>query len=216
VDGYGLVTLVEGLAARWAEAHPARGGHALLVEAALPEPTRVGSNGSRLWVAPVDAPEKLRGVEARALLATHARAPVTLVRDATPWIFDAWASGPLADRYHPLATAAERTEVRAWIDEALAAAPPRSDGGCPICDGPRVRERYLPIVGAPTFHDHGSRGWCVKRCALCGAVYLWQAGYDYLVNGATEDEQSLTRLDEAQARDWLAQVDAALATGRTP
>ena len=71
-----------------------------------------------------------------------------------------------------------------------------------------MRQSYLPILGAPVFNDHTSRGWCVKRCPACRSCYLWEADYEYLVNGATEDSTSFTRLTTAEAAPWLERVEA--------
>lgn len=80
-------------------------------------------------------------------------------------------------------------------------------------DHAQVRSRFLEIVGAPTFHDHGSRDWCLKRCLLCRATYLWKSDYEYLVNGGTEDEITLTRLTAEEAAPWEARVAARLREG---
>lgn len=71
-----------------------------------------------------------------------------------------------------------------------------------------VRHWYMPVLGAPTFRDDVDRGWCVKRCPACRTYYLWEADYEYLVNGATEDSSSFTRLTDDQAAPWLARVEA--------
>lgn len=66
---------------------------------------------------------------------------------------------------------------------------------------------WLPIVGAPHFHDGSARDWCVKRCPLCATCYLHTSAYEYLVNGGSEDEVTVTRLAPDEAATWLARVD---------
>ncbi|MFH1468762.1 MAG: hypothetical protein ABIO70_30520 [Pseudomonadota bacterium] len=48
----------------------------------------------------------------------------------------------------------------------------------------------------------GSRLRQVQRCPGCGAHFLYETDYEYLVNG-TEDEQTLTRLTLEQAKALL-------------
>lgn len=71
-----------------------------------------------------------------------------------------------------------------------------------------VAEHYLPIVGAPHASDRGSRARCVKRCPRCATVYRYESDYTYLVNGASEDESTLTRLSDDEAAVALAEVAA--------
>lgn len=73
--------------------------------------------------------------------------------------------------------------------------------------GPGVDSNCLEILGAPLFHDRtGERHWCIKRCPWCGTHYRWAFDYEYLVNGATEDELTLDRLEEAAVPAWVQQV----------
>ena len=44
----------------------------------------------------------------------------------------------------------------------------------------------------------GSRARTLMRCPLCGTSYLYSTDYEYLTNGA-EDEQTLRRLTDAEA-----------------
>jgi hypothetical protein len=65
----------------------------------------------------------------------------------------------------------------------------------------------LEIVGAPHFDDGtGYRHWCIKRCPNCKTFYHWIFDYEYLVNG-TEDEITLTRLNEKEEKKWLKEVN---------
>ncbi len=75
-------------------------------------------------------------------------------------------------------------------------------------DTAQVRSRFLTILGAPLFHDRGSREGCLKRCPLCATHYLWKSDYAYFVNGGTEDESSLTALTPEEAAPWEARVAA--------
>jgi len=62
----------------------------------------------------------------------------------------------------------------------------------------------LEILGAPIFDDStGGSNWCLKRCNSCGALYDWRHEYTYLVNGASEDDTYVTRLDPSGARAAL-------------
>ena len=71
-------------------------------------------------------------------------------------------------------------------------------------------EKYLEIIGAPTFTDSTSyRHWCIKRCPQCNTYYFWKFNYEYYVNG-TEDEITLKRLDEKEVPKWLKKVEIAL------
>lgn len=80
---------------------------------------------------------------------------------------------------------------------------------CP-CTG---SSRGLAILGAPIFDDStGGSNWCLKRCPACGALYEWRHEYTYLVNGASEDDTYVTRLDAAGARAALRTLFATLRT----
>ncbi len=48
----------------------------------------------------------------------------------------------------------------------------------------------------------GSRELKVMRCPGCGAWFLYETDYEYLVNGS-EDEQTLTRLSSEEAEKRL-------------
>jgi hypothetical protein len=43
----------------------------------------------------------------------------------------------------------------------------------------------------------------LKQCKECGAYYLYETDYEYLVNG-TEDEEIITRLSPEEADEYLA------------
>ena len=87
--------------------------------------------------------------------------------------------------------AAQLGEVEAWRR-------------CPICNplpdafpfwqGTQLAEWYLPIVDGPDSADLSDRGECTKRCPWCATTYRWRSDYEYLVNGASESETTLTRL----------------------
>ncbi len=92
---------------------------------------------------------------------------------------------------------------------------------CPICgpvedaclthhkagffvDGKPIADHFLPILGAPHFRDStGARDWCIKRCLVCRTHYHWKGSYEYLVNGGTEDEVTITRLKDGELAAWL-------------
>ena len=76
--------------------------------------------------------------------------------------------------------------------------------------GIEPNEKLLEIVGAPHFDDRtGYRHWCIKRCLNCNTKYHWKFDYEYLVNGS-EDEITLTRLDEKEEKKWLKEVNKIL------
>jgi hypothetical protein len=52
------------------------------------------------------------------------------------------------------------------------------------------------------FKPHDSRKLQIWQCPGCGTCYLYRTDYEYLVNGS-EDEEFLTRLTEAQAREEM-------------
>lgn len=240
-DAFELVLLVESVARRWSLGHS--GMDALLFAVALPDPWLLGANPARLYRAPRAEPNKLVGLDARELLAEPLHAPPILDLDEPAWRFDALASGPLAERFAPVAPQL-RVELQRLVSEELerliASRAARSSLAlrlpdapawrrCAICsdhheaafaidaanaptaDPVAVRERYLTIVGAPHFTDRSDRGRCVKRCPLCGTHYLWESSYEYLVNGASESEESLSRLDAEGLERELAWVRAELA-----
>ncbi len=79
-------------------------------------------------------------------------------------------------------------------------------GGDLQSGGIPVNESLLGIIGEPFFSDStSSRGWCIKRCPECGTCYKWDFDYEYLVNG-TEDEITMVRLSDADAREWTQRV----------
>ena len=66
---------------------------------------------------------------------------------------------------------------------------------------------YLPAASShlnivKDFKPGSSRQLQLRRCPHCGAYYLYQTDYEYLVNGS-EDEESLTRLTAEQAVEYL-------------
>lgn len=244
-DAFELVLLVESVARRWSAGHS--GMDAILFAVALPEQWLLGANPARLYRAPRAAPNQLVGLDARELLAEPLRAPPILDLDDPAWRFDAFASGPLTERFAPVAPelrvelqqlaneelarviafraaranlAVRLPDAPAWQRCAICSPHPEAAFAIDVANAPTegpvaVRERYLPIVGAPHFADSSDRGRCVKRCPLCATHYLWASSYDYLVNGASESEESLTRLDDEGTERELAWVRAELAV-RTP
>ena len=52
------------------------------------------------------------------------------------------------------------------------------------------------------FKPLSDRARQLQRCPECGAWFLYETDYEYLVNGS-EDEQTLTRLTEAEAAAYL-------------
>ncbi len=198
--------------------------HALCFTVELPEPRLLGSSAARLWAGPPDG-STLRGMDAREFLAAQ-KEPPRLKLDGPVWAFEEWASGPLRNRHKPLGPG-DLAAARQLLDGALATLAQRREEearrvaalhnpaaweACELCGVTPLREHLLEIVGAPHFGDScGARDWCVKHCVLCHTCYLFQGGYEYLVNGATEDESTLTRLDAAQAEQWLDRVGERLA-----
>jgi hypothetical protein len=68
---------------------------------------------------------------------------------------------------------------------------------------PPAAQRLAP-VDAPNVGDFEKRH--VRVCPVCGAYYLYEFSYEYLVNGS-EDAEVLTRLTAAQAALHLAGKD---------
>jgi hypothetical protein len=58
------------------------------------------------------------------------------------------------------------------------------------------------LVAVKDLKPDSSRSLLLQQCPECGAYYLYQTDYEYLVNGS-EDEQQLTRLSSAEAQDYL-------------
>lgn len=48
------------------------------------------------------------------------------------------------------------------------------------------------------------RHMVLEQCPECGTCYLYQSDYEFLVSG-TEDEQTLSRLTDEEARRYLEQ-----------
>jgi hypothetical protein len=66
---------------------------------------------------------------------------------------------------------------------------------------------YLPEASASLvlikdFRPYDSRKCQLQQCPECGAYYLYQTDYEYLVNGS-EDKEFLTRLTPEQAATYL-------------
>jgi len=89
---------------------------------------------------------------------------------------------------------------------------------CSVCSGLADREyafqkygseesnTYLPaaverLEVVRDFRPLSSRKRQIRRCPECGAYYLYETDYEYLIG--TEDEQTLTRLTDAQAPEYL-------------
>lgn len=177
------------------EAHPTA-RPVVRLQAAFARWDDLGSGGSDARLSLVERPAERARCVARVLAAMRA------VRK-----FRKRADPVLAEL--PEEPAWRRCLVCSPLD-ALSPTPRREDWPA---DHAEVRSRFLEIVGAPTFHDHGSRDWCLKRCVRCGATYLWKSDYEYLVNGGTEDELTLTRLTDEEAAPWEARVAARLREG---
>ncbi len=97
--------------------------------------------------------------------------------------------------------------------------PPPRHAHCPTCGSLQDREfgyqkygwdednTYLPAAAGrltvlKDFKPHSSRALQLQQCPACKTYYLYQTDYEYLVNGS-EDEQTLTRLTDAQAEAYL-------------
>ena len=68
-------------------------------------------------------------------------------------------------------------------------------------------DTYLPaaanqLITVRDFRPYGSRKLRLQQCRECGCYYLYQTDYEYLVNGS-EDEETLTRLTQEQAVEYL-------------
>jgi Pentapeptide repeats (8 copies) len=71
---------------------------------------------------------------------------------------------------------------------------------CSSCDA-------AVVVAAPLFDDStGGSNWCLQVCGVCRTLIEWRHEYTYLVNGASEDDTYVTRLDDAGARRALRQL----------
>ena len=67
---------------------------------------------------------------------------------------------------------------------------------------------YLPpavhkLVLVKDLDPYGGRKHQILQCPECQTYYYYRTDYEYLVNGATEDEEFLTRLTDAEAADYL-------------
>lgn len=60
---------------------------------------------------------------------------------------------------------------------------------------PEAASRLLDVFD---FQPYGSRKRLLKRCPECGACYLYESDYIYLVNGS-EDDEYLTRLSREES-----------------
>lgn len=91
--------------------------------------------------------------------------------------------------------------------------------GCSICSKLADKEfamqkygweddnTYLPAAANQLceifdFKPHSSRKKILKQCKECGAYYLYETDYEYLVNGS-EDEETLSRLSKKEAEEYL-------------
>lgn len=92
---------------------------------------------------------------------------------------------------------------------------------CPICSQLRGYERGLQVHGreeqdtflpdaaerlkfARTLKARGCRVIQLSRCPQCETYYLFKSDYEYLATGS-EDEQTLERLTDEKAAEYLAQ-----------
>lgn len=64
---------------------------------------------------------------------------------------------------------------------------------------PEVVNRLVMTVDLQPDSDRARQLW---QCPECGDYYLYESGYDYLVNGS-EDWQTLTRLTPQEIREIL-------------
>lgn len=79
-------------------------------------------------------------------------------------------------------------------------------GGETLEDNLPAAMNQLKIVGAPLYDtDTGHSNYCLMQCPECGTYYAWNFEYEYLVNGS-EDDLTLTRLDQAQGEERAQQV----------
>ena len=91
---------------------------------------------------------------------------------------------------------------------------------CSVCtqlsDSEYARQKYgweendthLPdaassLVTVRELKSESSRSLIQKQCPQCSTYYLYETDYEYLSNGS-EDEQTLTRISEDYARQYLA------------
>jgi hypothetical protein len=66
---------------------------------------------------------------------------------------------------------------------------------------------YLPEAASRLkvirdFRPNDSRKLQLRQCPECGTFYLYRTDYEFLVNGS-EDEETLIRLSQAQAAEYL-------------
>ena len=202
---------------------------ALLLTVALPVRFIIGTDLGHVWWAPVGEEKKLHGRHGRELITKYPSAKPELLLDDPYWRYSRITSAPIA----LITRKADRNKVRAVVEAALGeleAFRARVEKTlaqlgdepawkkCVICSpipelsffppGGEVRSHYLEILGAPLFNDFGSsREWCLKRCPLCATHWLWKSDYEYLVNGATETDITLTRLTDEEAQPVLKAVE---------
>lgn len=68
-------------------------------------------------------------------------------------------------------------------------------------------DTYLPpaagkLTTVRDFRPYDSRKLQLRQCPECGAYYLYETDYEFLVGGS-EDEEFLTRLMLEQAQEYL-------------
>ena len=66
---------------------------------------------------------------------------------------------------------------------------------------------YLPAVAGQLtlvkdFKPYSSRKLQLQQCPECHTYYLYETDYEFLVNGS-EDEETLTRLSDEKAAEYL-------------
>ena len=69
-------------------------------------------------------------------------------------------------------------------------------------DDTRLPSASNHLTAVKDFKPHDDRALQLWQCPQCGAYYLYQTDYEYLVNGS-EDEETLTRLTKEQAEEYL-------------
>ena len=99
--------------------------------------------------------------------------------------------------------------------DAASAIPAPARAGCAVCSQLRAvetsfhkwgweeQDRPLPAAAALLERDEPLDAYDperrhLRRCPLCGVLYLYESSYEYLANGS-EDEEVLTRLTPEQA-----------------
>ena len=70
-------------------------------------------------------------------------------------------------------------------------------------DNTSLPESAYKLQMIADFNPNSSRAKCLKQCPECKTYYLYESDYEYLVNG-TEDEQTLRRLTDEEAKEYLA------------